>query len=98
MFKHSAIKKYGNKLLPQLQKRYGERLYYSASQIRATVYQRNFNSKYLPLGYILFLEPSILAQIIEKEFPCLCIIRYKKEMRDYLDEHKYHGYLQSLTV
>jgi len=98
MFKYSAIKKYGKKLLPQLQKRYGENLSYSASQIRATVYQCNFNAKYLPLGYLLFLEPETLVQVMRKEFPNLCITRYKKEMRDYLDEHKYHGYLQSLTI
>ena len=98
MFKHSAIKKYGNKLLPTLQKRYGKQIFYSASQVRATIYQCNFNSKYLPLGYLLFLEPTLLSPLIKKEFPELCITRYKQEMRDYLDERKYHGYLRLLAT
>ena len=98
MFKLSAIKKYGNKLLPLLQKRYGEQFFYTASQIRATIYQCNFNPKYLPLGYLLFIDPALLIQLIQKEFPNICITRYKKEMRDYLDAHKYYGYLKSLTL
>ena len=97
MFKHAAIKKYGYKLQPSLQKRYGEKRFYTASQIRATVYQCDFNPCYLPLGYLLFLEPLYLTPLINKEFPNLCIENYKKEMRDYLDERKYHGYLQLLT-
>ncbi len=98
MFKHTAIKKYGKKLLPVMQKRYGEQRHYSASQIRATVYQCNFKPSFLPLGYLLFLDPQLLPTLMKKEFPSICIQDYKKEMRDYLDERKYHGYLQSLAV
>ena len=98
MFKRRAIKKYGNKLLPKLQKRYGEQTYYSASQVRATVYQCNFNAIYLPLGYILFLDSYAQNSIIAKEFPELCIGTYKQEMKDYLDERKYYGYLKLLNT
>ena len=98
MFKHAAIKKYGNKLLPCLQKRYGKQLYYSGKQIRTTVYHCSFTPSHLPLGYILFLEPKQLSELIHKEFPNLCINSYKQEMRDYLNERKYHGYLRLLAV
>jgi len=98
MFKRRAIKKYGNQLLPKLQKRYGEQTYYSASQVRATVYQCNFNSNYLPLGYILFLDARALSAIVSIEFPELCIRRYKQEIKDYLDDRKYYGYLKLLST
>jgi hypothetical protein len=98
MFKYAAIKKYGYKLLPLLQKRYGEQLFYTASQIRATVFQCNFNPKFLPLGYLLFLDPTLLIQLMHKEFPTVCINHYTKDIRDYLDKRKYHGYLQLLSL
>jgi len=98
MFKRSAIKKYGNKLLPTLQQRYGEQTFYNASQVRATVYQCNFNPSYLPLGYLLFLDKNSLNLIISVEFPQLCINNYKQELQAYLNEHKYYGYLRLLTV
>ncbi len=98
MFKRRAIKKYGNQLLPKLQKRYGEQTYYSASQVRATVYQCNFNANYLPLGYILFLDAYALSNIISIEFPEISIREYKQELKDYLDERKYYGYLKLLTI
>lgn len=98
MFKYAAIKKYGYKLHPILQKRYGEQLFYTASQIRATVYQCNFNPKFLPLGYLLFLDPHLLIQLMQEEFPTICIHHYTKDIRDYLDKRKYHGYLQLLSL
>ncbi len=98
MFKRRAIKKYGNQLLPRLQKRYGEQTYYSASQVRATVYQCNFNANYLPLGYILFLDACSLNEIISTEFPEVCIGKYKQEIKNYLDERKYYGYLKLLNT
>ena len=98
MFKHYAIKKYGNKLLPTLQKRYGKQAYYTSSQIRSTVYQCNFQPYYLPLGYLLFLEPIHLTSIMQEEFPNTCIENFKKEIRDYLSQRKYHGSLQLLTL
>lgn len=98
MLKYSAIKKYGYKLQPRLQKRYGEQPFYTASQIRATVYQCNFNPKFLPLGYLLFLEPPLLTQLMSDEFPSVCINHYKKEICDYLDKRKYHGHLQLLSL
>lgn len=97
MFKHAAIKRYGKRLLPKLQKRYGTQLHYSASQVRATVYQCSFKPKYLPLGYILFLDEPTLKTTIAAEFPDLCINSYKEEMRSYLDERKYHGNLTVLS-
>jgi hypothetical protein len=98
MFKRRAIKKYGNQLLPKLQSRYGEQTYYSASQVRATVYQCNFNPTYLPLGYILFLDAFALSDVISTEFPELCIRQYKQEIKSYLDERKYYGYLKLLSI
>jgi len=98
MFKRRAIKKYGNQLLPKLQKRYGENTFYNASQVRSTIYQCNFNPSYLPLGYILFLDSCELNTVITTEFPNLCIRKYKEEMKDYLSERKYYGYLKLLNV
>ena len=98
MFKRRAIKKYGNKLLPKLQHRYGEQTFYNASQVRATIYQCNFNPSYLPLGYLLFLDSCDLSKVITTEFPELCIRKYKEEMKDYLNERKYYGYLKLLSI
>jgi hypothetical protein len=98
MFKRRAIKKYGNNLLPKLQHRYGEHTFYNASQVRATVYQCNFNPTYLPLGYILFLDACELSKVIAIEFPELCIRKYKQEIKDYLSERKYYGYLKLLNI
>ena len=98
MFKRRAIKKYGNHLLPKLQKRYGIRTYYSASQVRATIYQCNFNSSYLPLGYLLFLDTCALSKVVSIEFPELCIDKYKQDMKKYLDDRKYYGYLKLLNI
>ena len=97
MFKYWSIKKYGNKLLPQLIKRYGKQKFYSERQIRATVYQCNFNPKYLPIGYILYLEPSKLNVIIDKEFPNLSISDYRKEISSYLETKQYSGSLEALA-
>jgi len=96
MFKKAAIKKYGTKLLPYLQKRYGKQSFYTARQVRATVFQCDFNPKYLPLGYLLFIEHSNLTKVLKVEFPNVDIAKYKQEMRCYLSERKYHGYLQLL--
>lgn len=98
MFKRRAIKKYGNKLLPKLQKRYGAHTYYSASQVRATIYQCNFNATYLPLGYLLFLDASSLHSVVTTEFPELCMREYKQEMKSYLNDRKYYGYLKLLNI
>lgn len=98
MLKYSALKKYGYKLLPRLEKRYGQQTFYSASQIRATVYQCNFNPRFLPLGYLLYLEPPLLAQLMREEFPTVCINNFKQDICDYLDKRKYHGNLQLLSL
>jgi len=98
MLKYASIKKYGYKLLPCLRRRYGEQLFYTASQIRATVYQCNFNPKFLPLGYLLFLDPPLLMQLMNKEFPAVCVKNYKIDICDYLDKRRYHGNLQSLSL
>jgi len=98
MFKRRAIKKYGNKLLPKLQQRYGEQTFYSASQVRGTIYQCNFNPTYLPLGYLLFLDAPALNGVLSSEFPELCIRKYKQEMKSYLDDRKYYGYLKLLSL
>ena len=96
MFKYRSIKKYGSKLLPTLEKRFGYQDFYSASQIRATVYQKNLNPQYLPLGYILFLESRELSHIMAVEFPTINITEYKNEMLSYLESKSYQGYLSVL--
>ena len=98
MFKYRSIKKYKAKLLPKLTKRYGEKSHYSASEVRSTIYQGNFNPKFLPLGYILFLENDELLQIMNSEFPQVCLKNYKEEMVNYLTRKKYRGCLNSLQV
>ncbi len=97
MFKYYSIKKYGEKLLPALEKRYGVKNYYSSSEVRATVYQNNFNPKYLPLAYLLFLEQSALKNVLYAEYPELNISQYKQEILTYLDRKRYNGYLQKLA-
>lgn len=88
MFKYWAIKKYGDKLHKKLQQRYGVTPHYSAHQIRATVYQGNFNPEYLPLGYILYLEHSAINAVFAAEFPEIAIQAYKNELLSYLDSRK----------
>lgn len=97
MFKYRSIKKYGKKLLPLLEKRYGVKGTYSSGEIRTTVYHCNFNPKYLPLGYILFLEKKELKVVMPREFPELCISNYQNEINDILVKKKYSGYLAILS-
>ncbi len=97
MFKYYSIKKYGKKLLPALEKRYGNKQYYSASEVRATVYQHNFNPKYLPLAYLLFLDQNALKNVLYLEYPELNINQYKQEIVEYLSRKQYSGYLKKLA-
>ena len=97
MFKYYSIKKYGAKLLPALEKRYGKKTHYSSSEVRATVYHNNFNQKYLPLAYLLFLEKSALENVLYTEYPELNICQYKQEIVSYLSRKRYNGYLQKLA-
>jgi hypothetical protein len=97
MFKYYSIKKYGVKLRPALVRRYGEKTYYSASQVRTTVYKNNFNPKYLPLAYILCLEKNVLQNVMHIEYPELVVNQYKQDMVDYLVSKQYSGYLQILA-
>ncbi|WP_085296919.1 hypothetical protein [Cognaticolwellia mytili] len=97
MFKYYSIKKYGVKLLPALEKRYGIKPHYNPSEVRATVYQSNFNPKYLPLAYLLFLEQNALKNVLYTEYPELNIGQYKQEIINYLNRKRYHGYLQKLA-
>lgn len=96
MFKYWHIKKYGDNLANKLTKRYGVKPFYSASEIRATVYQCNFKPSYLPLAYLLYLEKSALEATLTKEFPELDLPSYKKEMLDYLGKKQYSGKLYQL--
>jgi len=96
MFKYWHIKKYGDNLANRLAKRYGEKHFYNASQIRATIYQCNYKPSYLPLGYLLYLERSQLNETLEREFPELDIQSYKNEMLDYLGKKQYSGKLYEL--
>ena len=98
MFKYWSIRKYGTKLLPALEKRYGKSSTstYTASQIRATVYQEDFNPKYLPLGYILFLNPHELNRTIKQEFSDFNIESFKQEIVVLLNENSFPGNLSIL--
>ncbi|MFT5757272.1 MAG: hypothetical protein ACI9LM_002001 [Alteromonadaceae bacterium] len=82
MFKKLAIKKYANKLLTTLKKRYGDHDKYSASQIRETIYKCGFNPKYLPLAYILHLQKEQITATLGLEFPHLNIASFRKEVCD----------------
>lgn len=95
MFKYWSIKKYGTKLLPTLEKRYGEHPTYTSNQIRATVYQDNFSPEFLPLGYILFLDPKELEEVLLIEFPELNLQDFKNEVLAYLGNN-YPGTLEKL--
>ena len=96
MFRYWSIKKYGKKLLPTLESRYGIQDYYSPSQIRATVYQCDFSPDFLLLGYILFCDHQSLVRVRKAEFPEVKINNYKREILNFLDSKRYHGYLRVL--
>jgi hypothetical protein len=96
MFKYWSIKRYGTKLLPTLERNFGCKNYYSASEIRTTIFQNNFSSKYLPLGYLLFLDDLSLKEAMYIEYPQVDINEYRKEISNYLESKSYHGYLQVL--
>ena len=96
MLKYWSIKRYGTKLLPTLEKRFGLKENYSASEIRTTVFKGNFSPKFLPLGYILFLDDISLKETMYVEFPQIDVSEYRKEILNYLDSKSYHGYLQVL--
>ncbi|MEH6385425.1 MAG: hypothetical protein ACI9N3_001128 [Colwellia sp.] len=96
MFKYWSIKSYGTKLLPTLERNFGCKEYYTASEVRTTVFQNNFSPKYLPLGYILFLNDISLKETMYIEFPQVNISEYRKDISNYLTSKSYHGYLQVL--
>jgi hypothetical protein len=96
LFKYWSIKRYGTKLLPILERNFGCKEYYSPSEIRTTIFQNNFSTRYLPLGYILFLDDLSLRETMHIEFPQIKICEYRKEITDYLETKSYHGYLQVL--
>ena len=88
MFTAKSINKYFSKLLPRLAKRYGTQETYSASQIRATVFQCDFKTKYLPLGYVLALNNEDLEAVFAKEYPEYTVAQYKQEILDILTSRK----------
>jgi hypothetical protein len=96
MFKYWSIKRYGTKLLPTLEKNFGIKSVYTASEIRTTVFKNNFSPKFLPLGYILFLDSVSLKKTMYIEFPQINIYEYRTEILSYLNSKSYHGYLQVL--
>lgn len=96
MFKYWSIKRYGTKLLPILERNFGCKEYYTASEIRTTVFKKNFSTKYLLLGYILFLDDLSLKETMYIEFPQIDVSEYRKEISNYLQSKSYHGYLQVL--
>ncbi|MGB1197426.1 MAG: hypothetical protein ACPG46_00160 [Thalassotalea sp.] len=97
MFKYWSVKKYGNKLLPALENRYGIKDFYSPSEVRSTVYQKDFNPDLLPLGYLLFLNSTDLSSIFSQEFPSLTPESYKQEILAYLNTKQYLGFTHLLN-
>ena len=98
MFKYWSIKKYGYKLEQLLEKRYGEKLSYTSSEIRTTVYKCNFSPKHLPLGYILYLNNQDLLQVLNEEFPEIDLPKYKEEILSILDQKSYQGSIRKLST
>ncbi len=96
MFTYWSLKKYGKKLLPLLAKYYGQQEFYSPSQIRTIVYRKDFDPKYLPLGYMLCAEPKVVQQVMAKEFPQIDINAYKREIVSYLERQSDKRYFQVL--
>jgi hypothetical protein len=94
-FRNYSINKYDRLLQKKLTKRYGFRHYYTAHQVRATVYQCCFNTKYLPLGYLIYLSPSELRDVMMSEFPELNIVIYKKQFDQYLQHFTVYPKKQS---
>ncbi len=84
--------------MPSLVKRYGMQTSYNASQVRSTVYQCNFHPKHLPLGYLLHLEPNDCKVILKKEFPELCITKYKALISQQISQENTHSQLKSVFV
>jgi len=97
MFKYWSIKRYGSKLLPLLEKKYGCQAYYHHEHIKLIINKYRFNKEYVPLAYLLFVEPNRHEQLFKIEFPHLNIDQYKNEMLHYLTEKKYKGYLLTLA-
>ena len=77
-------------------KHYGEQEFFTPSQIRTVVYRKDFDPKYLPLGYMLCAEPAAVKQVMKKEFPQIDINAYKSEIVGYLEKQKDRGYFQVL--
>ncbi|TWX54538.1 hypothetical protein [Colwellia hornerae] len=96
MFKYWSIKSYGTKLLPTLERDFGCKEFYTASEVRTTIFQHNFSPTYLPLGYLLFLDDISLKEAMYIEFPDIDISKYRQEISSYLISKSYHGYLQVL--
>lgn len=96
MFKYWSLKKYGTKFLPALEKQFGQLDFYTPSQVRSTVYCKDFDPQFLPLAYLLFVEPKLLNELFQKEFPQIDIEKYKREIVSYLEKKSYAGYLSVL--
>lgn len=96
MFKYLSLKKYSIKLLPVLERHYGKKTHYSPTEVRTTIYQHDFNPKYLPLAYLMFLEESMLSSVLYIEFPELDIVQYKEDIVTYLKKKNFIGSLTRL--
>lgn len=85
MFNKLSVRRYIKKLGPALEKQYGPSNNYSASQVRTIVFKKDFNAKFLPLAYIMFLEKEELNAILAVEFPDLCLSHFEKTVRHLID-------------
>lgn len=96
MFRKLSVKRYIKKLRPVLEKQYGQRSSYSASQIRETVFKKDFNTKYLPLAYIMCLRKDELATVLGVEFPNLCITNFELNVRNLVDSPEISQHFNTL--
>lgn len=88
MFTYFSVKKYTTKLVPLLEKRYKSKGPFTPSQVRATVYQCDFNEKYLALGYLIALPKSEVKAIFSAEFSDICPEQYRIEIIELLANKK----------
>lgn len=98
MFSRFSVKRYIKKLRPVLEKQYGQHNSYSASQIRTTVFKKNFNTKYLPLAYIMCLKKDEISTVLGVEFPGLCVTDFEQTIRNLVDSPEIAQHFNTYSI
>lgn len=96
MFNRFSVKRYIKKLRPLLEKQYGQRNTYSASQVRTTVFKKNFDTKYLPLAYIMCLNKDDIRTVLNVEFPELCVTDFEQTIKNLIDSPEISQHFNTL--